>query len=102
MPNEDPFAVHWPDLPWGRYGLVAREFFAPTMARKQHRCRFSRNPDVRAADCTGWIEPAQVYVAMRITQRERVPYCVPCALANFPRLVRQAEATQGPGPVQHP
>lgn len=93
MPNEDPFAVHWPDLPLERNGLVAGEFFTPTTARKQHRCRFSRNPDVRAANCTGWIERGQLLVSMRITQREGVPYCVLCALANFPRLVRQVETT---------
>jgi hypothetical protein len=55
---------------------------------------------VRAAGCTGWIECGQLYVSMRITQREeerqppeQVPCCVPCALANFPRLVRQVETT---------
>jgi hypothetical protein len=85
--NTDPFVSRWPHLPVERYGLVTHEYFTPVRARKQHHCRFTRHAGVRSADCTGWIEPGQVYVAEQITDRERVPFCTPCALANFPRLV---------------
>jgi hypothetical protein len=78
-----------------RDGLVTHEFFVPTTACKQHHCGFAPNPEVRSVDCAGWIEPGQVYVAMQLTARDRVAFCTPCALANFPGSCVEAEQRRG-------